>query len=66
MKIITITTGISMQSLQEREKIKQAAEFNQQAQIMFEKQGYEVQTTRIATNTWEEYLQGLSKIEVIN
>ena len=66
MKIITITTGISMQSLQEREKIKQAAEFNQQAQIVFEKQRYEVQTTRIATNIWEEYLQGLSKIEVIN
>ncbi|ODG97408.1 hypothetical protein A4S05_13395 [Nostoc sp. KVJ20] len=66
MKIRTITTGISLQSLQKQEKIKQAAEFNRQAQIFFEKQGYEVQTTRIATNTWEEYLQGLSKIEMIN
>ncbi|MHC5758578.1 DUF711 family protein [Nostoc sp.] len=66
MKIRTITTGISLQSLQEQEKIKQAAEFNQQAQILFEKQGYEVQTTRIATNSWEEYLQGLSKSEIIN
>ncbi|MEH1795216.1 DUF711 family protein [Nostoc sp.] len=66
MKIRTITTGISLQSLQDREKIKQAAEFNQQAQIVFEKQGYEVQTTRIATNSWEEYLQDLSKIEILN
>ncbi len=66
MRIRTITTGISLQSLQEQEKIKQAAEFNQQAQILFEKQGYEVQTTRIATNTWEEYLQGVSKIKIIN
>ncbi|WP_392530762.1 DUF711 family protein [Nostoc sp. C117] len=66
MKIRTITTGISLESLQEKEKIKQAAEFNQQGQIEFEKQGYEVQTTRIATNSWEEYLQPLSKSEVIN
>ncbi|MEH1845426.1 MAG: DUF711 family protein [Nostoc sp.] len=66
MKIRTITTGISIQSLQDYENIKQAADFNQQAQIVFEKQGYKVQTTRIVTNTWEEYLQGLSKIKIIN
>ncbi|MEJ6480302.1 DUF711 family protein [Nostoc punctiforme UO1] len=66
MKIRTITTGISLQSLQDRETIKQAADFNQQAKILFEKQGYEVQTTRTATNTWEEYLQDLSRIEIIN
>ncbi|MEH1864972.1 MAG: DUF711 family protein [Nostoc sp.] len=66
MKIRTITTGISLQSLQDQETIKQAADFNQQAKILFEKEGYEVQTTRIATNSWEEYLQGLSKIEIIN
>ncbi|MBD2563443.1 MULTISPECIES: DUF711 family protein [Nostoc] len=66
MKIRTITTGISLQSLREQEKIRQAADFNQQAQIVFEKQGYEVQTTRIATNTWEEYLQNLSTIEIIH
>ncbi|MDF5738842.1 MULTISPECIES: DUF711 family protein [unclassified Nostoc] len=66
MKIRTITTGISLQSPQEQEKIKQAADFNHQAQIVFEKQGYKVQTIRIATNPWEEYLQGLSKIEIIN
>ncbi len=60
MKIRTITTGISLQSPQDTEKIRQAAEFNQQAKEIFTQQGYEVQTTRIATNSWEEYLQGLS------
>lgn len=66
MKIRTITTGISLQSPADTEKIKQAAEFNQQAKEIFETQGYEVQTTRISTNSWEEYLAGLSNIEIIN
>ncbi|NDJ23548.1 DUF711 family protein [Nostoc sp. B(2019)] len=66
MKIRTITTGISLQSAKEIEKIKQAAAFNQQAKAFFEQQGYEVQTTRIATNAWSEYLQGLSTVEIIS
>jgi len=66
MKIRTITTGISLQSSKEIEKIKQAAEFNQQAKALYEQQGYEVQTTRISTNTWAEYLQGLSTIEILS
>ena len=66
MKIRTITTGISLSSTKELEKIRQASEFNQQAKLYFQEQGYEVQTTRIATNSWEEYLYGLSKSEIIN
>jgi uncharacterized protein len=66
MKIRTITTGISLDSLKEIEKIKQATEFNQQAKLIIEEHGYEVQTTRIATNSWEEYLHGLSKSEILN
>ncbi|MDZ8054120.1 MAG: DUF711 family protein [Aulosira sp. ZfuVER01] len=66
MKIRTITTGISLQSPQDTDKIRQATEFNQQAKEIFTQQGYEVQTTRVATNSWEEYLQGLSKIEILN
>ncbi|MBW4646762.1 MAG: DUF711 family protein [Goleter apudmare HA4340-LM2] len=66
MKIRTITTGISLQSPAEIEKIIQATEFNQRAKEVFESQGYEVQTTRISTNSWEEYLAGLSNIEIIN
>ncbi len=64
MKIRTITTGISLSSTKEIEKIRQASEFNQQAKLYFQEQGYEVQTTRIATNSWEEYLPGLSKSEI--
>lgn len=66
MKIRTITTGISLSSTKKIEKIRQASEFNQQAKLIIEEQGYEVQTTRIATNSWEEYLYGLSKSEIIN
>ncbi|TFI51740.1 DUF711 family protein [Mastigocladus laminosus UU774] len=65
MKIRTITTGISLASPKEKDKIKQAAEFNQQAKLLFEQFGYEVQTTRIATNSWEEYLQDFSATEII-
>lgn len=66
MKIRTITTGISLQSPAQTEKIRQAADFNRQAKEIFEKQGYTVQTTRIATNSWEDYLGGLSNREIIN
>lgn len=65
MKIRTITTGVSLTSLQEREKIIQAAQFNQKAKDFIEQQGYEVQTTRIATNSWAEYLP-ISTAEIIN
>jgi hypothetical protein len=51
MKIRTITTGISLTSLQELKIISQAAQVNQKAKYFLEQQGYEVQTTRIATNS---------------
>lgn len=51
MKIRTITTGISLDSSKETAKIKMAANFNKKAQMIFAEQGYEVQTTRITTNT---------------
>lgn len=65
MKIRTITTGISLQSPQEVAKITQAAKFNSKSQVFFEQQGYEVQETRIATNSWETYLHGLSTTEIL-
>ncbi|MFH1564895.1 MAG: DUF711 family protein [bacterium] len=66
MKIRTITTGISLQSVKDAEKIKQIAEFNKKAKAVFNEAGYEVQTTRIATNPWEEYAGNLSNIEIVN
>lgn len=65
MKIRTITTGISLQSPAEEDKITQAAEFNQKAGAFFQQQGYEVQETRIATNPWEHYLRDLSASEIV-
>ncbi|MFH1089891.1 MAG: DUF711 family protein, partial [Candidatus Uhrbacteria bacterium] len=46
MKIRTITTGVSLSSPNDEDKIRQTAEFNQKAKSFFEKAGYEVQTTR--------------------
>jgi uncharacterized protein (UPF0210 family) len=66
MKIRTITTGVSLQSPNDEVKIIQTAEFNQKAKGVFEKAGYEVQTTRIATNSWEEYMVGLSNLEIVS
>src|SRR3989339_1642656 len=64
MKIRTITTGISFQSPNVENQICLVAEFNQNAKAIFEKANYEVQTTRIATNSWEDYLGGLSNTEI--
>jgi len=57
MKVRTITTGISLSSLKEQERIIQATQFNQTAKAFLEQQEYEVQTTRITTNSWGDYLQ---------
>lgn len=62
MKIRTITTGISLESPKQRERIIQAADFNQKAKDLFEQQGYEVQTTRIATNSWAELSTSTTEI----
>ncbi len=65
MKIRTITTGITLKSSSEFDLIKPVAEFNRKTKVLFEQQGYEVQTTRIATNSWEEYLPGASNQDII-
>ena len=52
MKIRTITTGVpSPFSLSE---LQRATKFNAACQIYFEANGYEVQTTRISSQIWEE------------
>lgn len=66
MKIRTVTTGISLKSEAEFEKIDPAAEFNRNAKAFFEQEGYEVQTTRIAANSWEGYLPASSPQEVLS
>lgn len=65
MKIRTITTGISLKSGIEIEKVQKAAQFNRAVQQDFEAQDYLVQTTRLTTNPWVEYLTGYSEPEII-
>ncbi|MDY6935803.1 MAG: DUF711 family protein [Spirochaetota bacterium] len=67
MKIRTITTGIPIQSLtNEMSEIERIAEFNLMAKDAFERRGYEVQTIRIATNSWEDYFYHLSTEDIIS
>ena len=66
MRIRTITTGIHLRSPEETDKIEHASEFNQHAKKVFENAGYEVQTTRISTNSWEEYLENNTKEEAVS
>jgi uncharacterized protein len=66
MKIRTITTGVSLSYPVEELRIKEAAEFNFRARRFFEDKGYEVQTLRIATQPWSEYLGILSQNQIID
>jgi uncharacterized protein (UPF0210 family) len=66
MKIRTITTGMTFKSPRDIDRLEPISEFNRKAKSSFEQNGYEVQTTRIATNSWEEYASGSSKDEIIS
>ncbi len=66
MKIRTITTGVAFKSPADFEKIEPLAKFNLNAKSLFEQEGYQVQTTRIATNSWEQYLTGSTDREILN
>ncbi len=65
MKIRTITTGIFLNSATETENIQKAAKFNREVKQLFEAEGYAVQTTRLATNPWGEYLRGYTKDRIL-
>lgn len=65
MKIRTITTGIELENISDYNQIKEAAKFNRSAAEIFRNEGYDVQTTRIATNSFEEYIKSLSPEEII-
>jgi uncharacterized protein (UPF0210 family) len=60
MKIRTITTGVNLTYPVKESAIRRAARFNLQAKHFFEKRGFEVQSVRISTQPWPEYLGGLS------
>ena len=66
MKIRTITTGINLSYPVEELKIKKIAGFNLKAKEIFEHNGYEVQSLRIATQPWTEYLGMLNQDQIID
>jgi uncharacterized protein len=56
MRIRALTTGIFLRSTDNLLGLVKAAVFNRAAGEIFEDAGYEVQTTRIATNPWTDYV----------
>lgn len=65
MKIRTITTGINLSYPVEELEIKKIAEFSLRAKRIFENNNYEVQTLRIATQPWAEYVGTLSQSQIV-
>lgn len=63
MKIRTITTGIPLPF--SPYQLQRAAKFNATAQTYFESNGFEVQTTRVSCQIWDEprSLDGILKLE---
>jgi uncharacterized protein (UPF0210 family) len=60
-RIRTITAGVNLRSTDDVATIDSAIEFLLTAKRKFEAAGYEIQTLRIATQPFEEYLNGKSR-----
>ncbi|UCC10926.1 MAG: DUF711 family protein [candidate division WOR-3 bacterium] len=65
MKIRAITAGINISLKNQTIQFKRAAQVCHEVRGMFEKQGYEVQTERITTQSWAEYCRNLPNEEII-
>lgn len=65
MKIRTITTGIKLRSIHEIDMLAEAAKLNRKLKALLEGNGYEVQTTRVSTNSFEEFTTRMGKREII-
>ena len=62
MKIRTITTGFNVELPLKEGQISHVADFTNKARRLFESNGYEVQTVRIATQPWERYFESRGQI----
>ncbi|MGB7054183.1 MAG: DUF711 family protein, partial [bacterium] len=65
MKIRAITVGFNVALPLFARRIKKIGEFIMSARKTFEESGYEVQTTRITSQPWSEYLSGLGTRKLI-
>ncbi len=64
-KIRTITAGINLKSTTDLVTVESAITFLQRAKKKFENEGYEIQTLRIATQPFPEYLNGKTRREAL-
>lgn len=64
-RIRTITAGVNLASTGDLRTIESAIEFLQKARKTYEDAGYEIQTLRIATQPFSQYLNGKSRTEAI-
>ena len=64
-RIRTITAGVNLESTTDLRTIEAAIEFLQHARTKFEAEGYEIQTIRIATQPFSQYLNGKSRTDAL-
>jgi len=64
-KIRTITAGINLKNTSDLVTVESAISFLQRAKKKFENEGYEIQTLRIATQPFPEYLNGKTRREAL-
>jgi hypothetical protein len=65
-KIRTVTAFVRIEPSQYRQQIEEAVTMLRQAKAAFEKGGYEVQTIRITTQPFNQYVGGRSTAEALN
>ena len=64
LKVRTVTVGVTLERGKSSEwpaQLKAAADFNKAATEALTSAGFEVQTTRISTNSFEEYIDCADK-----
>jgi uncharacterized protein len=64
-RIRTITAGVNLDSPGDLKTINSAIEFLQTARKKYEDAGYEIQTVRIATQPFSQYLNGKSRSDAL-
>ncbi len=65
MKIRTITAGLELNRPDDTPALKESAAFLERAKTRFQEAGTQVQTLRLATQPWKEYLGGLDREGVV-
>jgi uncharacterized protein (UPF0210 family) len=64
-RIRTITAGVNLESTGDLKTVESAIDFLQRARKKYEDSGYEIETLRIATQPFSQYLNGKSRPDAI-